>query len=366
MKRITLVHKILLSFLFSTTALYAQIPSGYYENTFGKKKDALKSAMKSIIYSHTERTYSQLWTDFQSTDNKGNNIVWDMYSDKPTGTPAYTYRFITDQCGNYAGEGVCYNREHSMPKSWFDDATPMYTDLFHLYPTDGFVNGKRGNDPFGEVGILGWTSTNGSKSGKGSTASGYTGNVFEPIDAYKGDFARTYFYMVTCYEDKVSLWTGADAMKMLNATKYPSFQPWAINLLLKWSRNDKVSQKEIDRNNAVYDIQGNRNPFIDYPQLAEYIWGDSITYAFNPNKATGIKLNEISDKPSLYITNRTLHVENIQEESTMYIYNSIGILVDIRKLTANTYTTRLFGDKFLIIKIIDKNGVSNTYKIINR
>lgn len=363
MKRIFSIQKVLfLSFLFSTTVVSAQIPDNYYDSAFGRKKDALKTAIKTIIRPHTARSYNQLWTDFQSTDNKGNNIVWDMYSDKPTGTPAYVYHYTGDQCGNYAGEGDCYNREHSMPKSWFNDETPMYTDLFHLYPTDGYVNGRRGNDPFGEVGTVNWTSTNGSKSGKGSTASGYTGNVFEPIDTYKGDFARTYFYMVTCYEDNVSSWSSP----MLSGNRYPAFQTWAVNLLLKWSREDQVSQKETDRNNAVYAIQGNRNPFIDYPQLAEYIWGDSITYDFNPGKATHIEFEESFDKPLLYAINHTLYIENLWGESIVHIYNSMGILLDVKKLTTDTYTTALPDEKFFIVKVIDKNGVSNTYKIINR
>ncbi len=266
-----------ISCIFVLETTYAQPPAGYYNNAFGKKKDALKTAMKEIIRSHTERSYDDLWTDFKSTDNKGNNIVWDMYSDIPGKTPQYIFYFGDKQCGNYSGEGSCYNREHSFPKSWFDDKKPMYSDLFHLYPTDGYVNGRRSNHPFGEVGSATWTSSNGSKVGS-SSFPGYSGTVFEPIDTYKGDFARTYFYMVTCYEENVSTWSSA----MLNGTKYPAFSSWAINLLLKWSRNDAVSIKEYDRNNAVYKIQKNRNPYIDFPQLAEYVWGDSINYAFNP------------------------------------------------------------------------------------
>lgn len=263
-------------FLLSIISVQAQIPEGYYESAYGKKKDKLKTALKEIIVDHETLSYASLWIHFTETDNKGNDLVWDMYSEG--NSKGYTYYFGgDDQCGNYKTEGDCYNREHSMPKSWFSDASPMYTDIFHLYPTDGYVNGRRSNYPFGEVGSASWTSSNGSKVGP-SNFPGYTGTVFEPVDIYKGDFARTYFYMATCYEDRISSWDS----DMLSGNKYPAFNNWALNLLLKWSRNDEVSQKEIDRNNAVYKIQGNRNPFIDYPQLAEYVWGDSIDYEFNP------------------------------------------------------------------------------------
>ena len=266
----------ILLFVISSLSLQAQAPKGYYDYAYGKKKTALKTALKAIIVDHDAQSYDALWTHFRSTDNKGNNQVWDMYSEG--NSKGYSFYYGGgDQCGNYKQEGDCYNREHSFPKSWFSEGRPMYTDLFHLYPTDGYVNGRRSNHPFGEVGSASWTSSNGSKVGS-SNFPGYNGTVFEPIDTYKGDFARSYFYMVTCYEDKVSGWNS----DMLSGNKYPAFTSWALSLLLKWSREDPVSEKEINRNNEVYKIQGNRNPFIDFPQLVEYVWGDSIDYAFDP------------------------------------------------------------------------------------
>lgn len=268
---------IIILFLGSMFELSAQAPSGYYKSSYGKSGAALKTAMRDVIYNHTTLSYASLWTHFKETDRKDNGYVWDMYSDGNSW--GYQFTFGDNQCGNYKQEGDCYNREHSMPKSWFNDTAPMNSDLFHLYPTDGYVNNMRGNLPFGEVGKANWTSSNGSKRGT-SNYPGYSDIVFEPVDIYKGDFARTYFYMVTCYEDKLGSWNS----DMLSKKAYPGFTAWAQNLLLKWSRNDEVSQKEIDRNETVYRIQGNRNPFIDYPQLAEYIWGDSITYKFDPEK----------------------------------------------------------------------------------
>ena len=177
--------------------------------------------------------------------------------------------------GGGGREGADYNREHSMPKSWFHDGYPMYTDLFHLYPTDSYINNMRSNYPFGEVGTVTKQSSGGfSKLGK-SSVSGYSGTVFEPNDEYKGDFARTYFYMVTRYENNVAGWSS----DMLGKNAYPAFTDWALGVLLKWHRQDPVSEKEINRNNAVYGIQKNRNPYIDYPVLAEFVWGELVDVA---------------------------------------------------------------------------------------
>jgi endonuclease I len=276
MTKYTLKTVLFACLLFVPTTVPAQIPDGYYSPVDGKQERAVKTALFHIISDHTELTYKDLWTAFTDTDAKPNGKVWDMYSDNPNGAPAYEFTFITDQCGNYQKESDCYNREHSFPKSWFDDAFPMYTDLFHLYPTDGYVNGKRSNYPFGEVNAPSWTSSNGSKLGNNATA-GYSKTVFEPVDAYKGDFARTYFYMVTCYEDKVANWKSTEAQESLAGNSYPAFKQWAIDVLLKWHRNDPVSQKEIDRNNVIYTLyQHNRNPYIDHPELVEYIWGDKM------------------------------------------------------------------------------------------
>ncbi|MEA2042776.1 MAG: endonuclease [Bacteroidota bacterium] len=267
-----------LVFLAITFNISAQVPANYYDGISGTGY-TLKTNLYNLINGHTERTYDQLWTDMQSTDNDGvfenDNTVLDMYSENPTGADPYNYTWVSDQCGTYSGEGSCYNREHSFPKSWFDDATPMYTDLFHLYPTDGYVNGQRSNLPFGENDGEDYLSNNGSKKGT-CTYPGYTGTVFEPIDEFKGDFARSYFYMATRYENVISGWIGSD---MLDGSSDQCFTTWAVNMLVEWHTNDPVSTKELNRNDAVYDIQGNANPYIDHPEWVDEIWG---TPTINP------------------------------------------------------------------------------------
>lgn len=252
---------------------YSQIPSGYYNNAEGKSNSSLKTALYLIIKDHVQRTYTNLWTDFQTTDKRTDGKVWDMYSSTSN------FTFVTDQDTGSGGtvEGDKYNREHSFPNSWFGgvQSSPMYTDLFHMYPADKLVNNKRGNYPFGETAGEIYQSNSGFSKLGNSTFPGYSGVVFEPADEYKGDFARSYLYMATCYEDKIASWDYTGTV-MLNQTSYPCFQNWAINLLLKWHRQDPVSEKEINRNNAVYTIQKNRNPFIDNPLFVEYIWGDRM------------------------------------------------------------------------------------------
>ena len=269
MKRHFLYCSLLLLLMATGSGLGAQISSGYYNNANGKTGDELKTALHDIITGHTTINYSQIWNAFWSTDNKGNCVVWDIYSDIPNGTPPYTFSIGQNQCGEYVQEGDCYNREHSWPQSWFsgdDQATPS-RDLHHVFPTDGFVNAQRSNYPFGEVNTASWTSQNGSKLGTCKSSLGYVGTVFEPIDEYKGDFARAMMYMSVRYYTEDDNW-GTSGM-----TNKSEILPWAIQMLLDWSDNDPVSQKEIDRNNVIYsDYQHNRNPFIDHPEYARMIW----------------------------------------------------------------------------------------------
>ena len=272
----------------------AQAPANYYNSANGLTGNQLKIALHNIIKGHTSISYSQIWNAFWSTDNKGNSVVWDMYSDRPGGTPPYTYYLGTDQCGNYDSEGDCYNREHSWPSSWFNDQSTPRTDMHHIFATDGYVNNRRGNFPFGEVRSATWTSQNGSKLGSCKT-SGYSGTVFEPIDAYKGDFARAIMYMSVRYYTEDSSWGNSDM------TTKSVIKPWAIAMLLNWSEQDPVSQKEIDRNNAIYnDYQHNRNPFVDHPEYARMIWDPTWSADEHENPtdlhADQIKVYDISGR----------------------------------------------------------------------
>ena len=278
-------------------AVSAQAPSNYYNSANGLTGNQLKSALHNIIKGHTSISYSNILNAFWSTDNKGNGVVWDMYSDRPGGTPPYTYYLGQDNCGQYDSEGDCYNREHSWPQSWFNNDGTARTDLHHIFPTDGFVNGMRSNHPYGEVRSSSWVSQNGSKVGTCKT-SGYTGTVFEPIDEYKGDLARALMYMSVRYYSEDANW-GSSGM-----TNKAELQPWAIQLLLRWHEQDPVSQKEIDRNNAIYDdFQHNRNPFVDHPEYARMIWDPTWNeVGENPTQAVYLFPNPVERGRTLHLS----------------------------------------------------------------
>lgn len=239
------------------------IPANYYNSINGLADRDLKDALHSLIYNHTEvKSYTSLPEYFRTTDRfPGTDYWWDMYSDM--------------EVSMYITFGTYMNREHCFPKSWWGGgtSTPAYVDLFHLYPSEAKANQAKSNYPLGEV--VTSTFDNGVvKVGYATTGQGGGAQkVFEPNEEYIGDFARTYFYVVTCYQN---LTWDSKYMFMLEQNDYPTLKPWAIDLLLKWHRADPVSQKEVNRNEAVYGFQGNRNPFIDHPELVEYIWGNKI------------------------------------------------------------------------------------------
>ena len=277
--------KKLLSFLTLTLTLglgYAQIPAGYYNNANGKTGDELKVALHNIIKNHTVISYAGLLSAYAKTDVDANGKIWDIYSN-------YHYS-IYDNGSSFNKEGDGWNREHSWPQSWFNEVAGPKSDLFHVYPTDGYVNGRRSNYPYGEVNNPTYTSGNGSKLGPCVT-SGYSGIVFEPVDEYKGDLARSYFYMSVRYYGEDSNWSSSDM------TTKSVIKPWAMTMLLRWNDEDPVSQKEIDRNNVIYSrYQHNRNPFIDHPEYARMIWDENWSggTSYTITCATGLSHGSVS------------------------------------------------------------------------
>ena len=241
---------------------------GYYDGIdFSLTEAALKTALFHLISPHTSRGYSALWTAYATTDIDADGKIWDMYSKY-----RWTYGKSDaggDQCGSYSVEGDCYNREHTIPQSVFNDATPMVCDVHHIFPTDGKVNGIRSDYPHGKVDKATYTSTNGTLIGSSDTTTGYSGTVCELADEYKGDFARAYFYFVTCYEDKIPSYSFPSFSK----NTYPSLASWAQKLYVQWAKDDPVSEKETKRNQAAYVFQNNRNPFVDHPEAITAIWG---------------------------------------------------------------------------------------------
>ena len=271
----------------------ASLPA-YYEDLQGKSGKSLFDAVQKVTkLGYSSLGYDGLWGAYKKTDMRDNGKIWDMYSD-------CSWTVGSDQCGSYNNECDCYNREHSIPKSWFGGSkSGPGCDIFQVVPTDGYVNNKRSSYAFGEVSGASYTY-DGAKLGSaksititgGNTIAGNTGTtisgsgtVFEPRDEYKGDFARGYFgTMIKWANGDYQAFTSGDGSKMFSSNYNEGafgLTKYGVALLMKWHRQDPISQKEIDRNNGIQETQGNRNPFIDYPYLAEYIWGEKAGETLN-------------------------------------------------------------------------------------
>ena len=244
----------------------------YYTSVDGVKGgEALKTALYNLIKNHKVISYgsgeSSTWGAFYTTDaaiENGQRRVLDMYSNEK--------RYFGSKGSAVSGMNI----EHSVAKSWWGgNKNNAYCDIHHLNPSDQNANSRKSNYPLGELTSVSWE--NGVTFVGKANIDGSSLNAYEPCDEYKGDFARVFMYMFTCYQDLTWKYTWMNYEK----STYPTLKPWAVKLLLKWHKQDPVSEKEVNRNNAVYAVQGNRNPYVDYPQLADYVWGDSINYVFH-------------------------------------------------------------------------------------
>jgi endonuclease I len=355
------------------------IPAGYYDNAYTtpgvpKTCATLKTALYNIISTGTTTvSYTPgVWTAYKKTDMHRNDantadIIWDMYSDNPSGAEPYTFTYSTDQCGNYSGEGVCYNREHSFPQSWFNSASPMVSDIHHLFPTDGYVNGKRGDNPYGQVSAPTWTSQNGSKLGPSSFA-GFTGTVFEPINEYKGDIARAMFYMVTRYENLVASWqNNSTADDILDGTSWPALDSWPIQLWYQWHIADPVSQKEMSRNDSIYTIQKNRNPFIDHPEFVGLVWQCT---GLVPISLTSFKVSKINNDIEInwsVVDDPNVKSYEVERSTDGLHFNKIGSSNKLNSHQYN-YTDSKLPDAnkiFYRLKIIYTDGKTDYSKIVD-
>ncbi|MFK5959150.1 MAG: endonuclease [Lutibacter sp.] len=358
------MKKLLLPLLtFLSLTIYSQIPAGYYDTASGLTGYSLKTELNSIISNgHISQGYSALYTGYITTDTdnyyENDGTLLDMYSEKPLGIDAYNYTHNNLNCGTYSGEGDCYNREHLMPQSVFGSAEPMVSDIHHVVPSDGYVNGRRSNYPFGIVNSPTWTSTNGSFVGA-NTTTGYTGTVFEPIDEFKGDIARCMLYFATRYESQISSWSH----DMLNGTSNQVYNDWFLTLLLDWHANDPVNQREIDRNNAAYTFQGNRNPFIDHPEYVSQIWSTTPdteaptaptnVVASNITNTT-VDLNWTASTDNIAVTNYEIFVDGLSYATSATNSATLTGLTQNTSYAITVYAKDAFGNT---------SAVSNTANI---
>lgn len=356
------MKKSLLLLAFASVLANAQAPTGYYNSANGLTGTNLKTALSTIITNgHQDKGYNGLWTGYKTTDIDKNyendGSILDIYSEKPTTTDPYKYTPVTNQCGTYSVEGNCYNREHIVPQSLFNEASPMVSDIHFIRATDGKVNGMRSNYPFGKVGTATFTSKNGSKLGS-SASSGYSGTVFEPIDEFKGDVARMIFYFVTRYQNKLSSFTSGN---MLGSSAYPGLQTWELNVLLAWHNQDPVSQAEINRNNASYTYQGNRNPFIDNPSYVNLIWGSQqpATDTQAPTAATGLAVSGTTSSSISLTWNSS--TDNVGVASyNVYMNGSLKTTVSSTSATISGLSSSTTYSFYVVAKDAAGNSSSNS------
>jgi endonuclease I len=369
---------------------FGQIPTGYY-NTASGTGYVLKTNLKKIIdnindaipseHLHVDQGYGALWTlytqaAFRDNYYENDGSLLDIYSENATGVDPYNYTSTTQQCGSYSSEGQCYNREHLVPQSYFDNfaVDPMKNDAFHVFPSDGKVNGDRGNLGFGIVSTASYTSQNGSKRGPNTINgfSNYSGSVFEPINAFKGDVARAYFYFATRYEDTMDDFYAAanssscEAKNMFDGSINKVFSDNFILILIKWHIEDPVSAKEIAQNNAIYAHQSNRNPYIDHPEYVCQIWNTQCnTVNSLSNNSSFLSDNSVTIYPNPTNTNE-IEIATEESISKLTLINVNGQIVkEVSKpiFNQNTYKINNLPQGFYFLQITAEKG-NLTKKII--
>ncbi|MCS3869834.1 endonuclease I [Chryseobacterium ginsenosidimutans] len=404
------MKKFLLPIILISSYFAAQAPAGYYDGTAGLTGYALKSKLHDIIaakninwhYGDLTNYYNQTDLDkYYDHDATNSTILLDMYSEIPTGPDSYEYT-TANIIGSAGAEGLGWNREHMMPQSTFYSNYPMYSDLFYVVPTDARINQLRSNYPYGIVGsTIYYTFSNTSRIGNcaipGMT---YTGRVYEPINEFKGDVARSILYFAVRYEGKLGTFNfnnsanPASDTNPLDGTEERSFDPAYITMLLQWSTQDPVSQKEIDRNNAVYNLQKNRNPFIDNPAWISAIWGqtpDAVvpqtptnltvtqnsayfsTLSWTPSSSTDVIGYKIYQNGTLVAStkNSTISIDHLTP-STTYMYTvkayDSGYLLSGDSNTASTTTlaSDMYAKDLMVTKYLEGSSNNKALEITNK
>jgi endonuclease I len=368
-------YTLLACLIFGSTI--AQIPSGYYDTATGTGY-TLKTQLYNIIkndnpqgYDAIDAFFASYELDYYYSDTNATSTIIDIYSENPIGADPYNFFPNQDECGSYSGEGDCFNKEHIVPQSVYGSVEPMRGDAHILFPTDGRVNGFRSNYPFGEAddsalvsqsGISNPTQ-NGSKLGDNENtgfSAGYTGVVFEPIDEFKGDIARSIFYFVTRYENQVASWSTFD---MFDGTSDKVLDDPFLAILLNWHQNDPVSQKEIDRNNNIYyNHQSNRNPFVDHPEWVTAIWSGTADTE-NPTAPT----NLVADNPTINSMDLSWTAATDNVGVTSYDVYVDGSFDSNTGSNATSYTvTGLAADTNYCFTIYAKDAAGNTSTVSNQ
>lgn len=370
----------LMLFLLGTTLCFGQIPTNYYSSATGTGY-TLKTQLKRIIddtnnglsteFLSTDPGYGALYTTYQTSDIKLNGRVWDMYSDCDFIFGTVANGGQQDNGTNPGAECDLFNREHTVPQSYFGNGVqPMYSDAHFVIPSDKIVNATRDDFPYGRVGTATYTSVNGSKKGNNVNSGysmGYSSTVFEPIDEYKGDIARIMFYFVTRYEDQLNAFFTASSSTskvMFDGSTGKSFSDTFLNILITWHLQDPVSQKELNRNDAIYARQNNRNPFIDNPSYVCQIYQSQCTAL---SSESFVLENAISIYPNPAINNEITIASDVELKSIV-LYNINGqIIQEIKNPTRvdNSYKLNNLSNGFYLVQLASENAETTKKVIIN-
>lgn len=335
---------------------YGQVPEGYYDSATGQGYE-LKTQLYHIVKNHTETTYASLWNLYNHNSYKdfyyeNDQTLLDIYSEVPNGEDPYNYQIPTNQnSGISGGEGTSYNREHLIPQSIFGSAMPMMSDAHHILPADSHVNAQRGNLPFGNVIQANWVSMNGSKRGS-SQMNDYVGNVFEPIDEFKGDVARSFFYFATRYQNLIPNWN----YPMFDGSSNKVFKDEFLAILIHWHQIDPVSDRERAINDRIYNLQNNRNPFVDVPDYVDMIWGDELD----------VNQYQIQSTISIYpnpVNDGVLEIESAMSLKEVALYTKEGKMLYRIDANSNYIKFRNLSKGMYLLKI-NTYSTRKTYKII--
>lgn len=404
------MKKILLPIILISSYFAAQAPAGYYDGTSGLSGYALKSKLHDIIsekninwhYGDLPDFYNQTDLDkYYDHGSENTTLLLDIYSEIPTGPDAYEYT-SAQIIGSAGAEGAGWNREHMMPQSTFYSNYPMYSDLFYVVPTDAKINQLRSNYPYGMVGsTIYYTFTNSSRIGNCAIPGvAYTGRVYEPIDEFKGDVARSLLYFAVRYQGKLDTFNfnnntnPASDTNPLDGTEERAYDPAYIAMLLQWHQQDPVSQREIDRNNAVYALQKNRNPFIDNPSWVNAIWNQTpdtvvpqspsnltvtqnsayfTTVSWSPSASTDVIGYKIYQDGNLVGTtgNTTFTVDHLSP-STTYNFtvkaydNGYLLSSDSNTASATTLASDMYVKDLYISKYLEGSSNNKALEITNK
>ena len=350
---------IIVFFLGLSSFTYAQ-PTNYYTSASGLKGTALKAQLNSIIKNHTEFSYTSSSTD-----------VWDILkqTDKDPNNSSNVLLFYSGRSVNAAQEfnnANGWNREHVWAKSRGDFGTAIGagTDVHHLRPEDVGVNSTRNNRSFDDCTVCVTVMDEGQDTGSKYDSSVFT---FEPRDAVKGDVARMIFYMAVRYEGE----GGEPDLELTenipsNTDKSPLHGK--LSTLIAWHNADPVDDFERNRNNIIYnDYQHNRNPFIDYPVLVDYIFGTKTNEIWDESATLSIKeLNQLqftvypnpTESDKIYITTTSNTIKNIQ------IYDVVGKQIYSKITTNNAVDISSFKSGIYFIKIIQDKKIGTSKLII--